>query len=474
MSFNSFAYLLFLPLAVGLFAAARARLGPRAAQGCLVVASLVFYGWSRPASLPLLAGSIVVSWGISQWLCRTAEAGRRRWILVLGLALNIGFLCLFKYVHFFCGGLGALGLAEMALPDWGFPLGISFFTLQQIMYLVDCYEGLIPANDLRDHAAFVTFFPTLVSGPLTRARSIVTQLHGPGLKGEERHEQIARGVHGFALGLFKKVVFADSFGRVADAGYAAAGECSTVEVWVFSLAYTFQIYFDFSGYSDMAIGSARLLGIEIPRNFNAPYRARSVTEFWQRWHISLSSFITTYLYTPILRSFEKATPVTAAVATMVAMAIAGSWHGPSWGFVLFGVLHGSALVLHQAWKRRKKKLPGGLSWGLTFAFVNLTFVFFRAPDLATALHFVALLLPVHDDPFEVTTLHDTLKALKLSTIVPTLVAGVVGVFAGKTSDELTRDFRPSYRSSLATAMLVLVALVHMNSRIAKQFVYFNF
>jgi D-alanyl-lipoteichoic acid acyltransferase DltB (MBOAT superfamily) len=474
MVFSSFTYLLlFFPLVAIVAAAARRASGPRAAQACLLAASLVFYGWSKPSNVPLLVGSILVNWGLARWMGATRDEARRRRILTLGLALDISFLGLFKYVNFFLGGLSALGAPRLTAPDWAFPLGISFFTLQQIAYLVDCYEGLVPPSNLVDHASFVAFFPYVISGPLARSKSILGQLREPGLEGEARWDQVARGVHQLSIGLAKKVLLADSFARVADLGYAAASECSTLEAWTFSVAYSLQIYFDFSGYSDLAIGSARILGIEIPRNFNAPYRSTSVIEFWQRWHVSLSGFITTYLYTPILRSFRRATLATASIATLLSMTIAGLWHGPSWGFVVFGMLHGAALVLNQYWKKKKlQRLPPSLAWALTFGFVNVAFIYFRAPDVATAARLVARLFP---GPGALgTTILGTVRALGTATLLPPLLAGVVAAFVGKSSDELAREHRPSLATSLCTVMLILTSLLYLNSTVVKQFVYFNF
>ncbi len=284
--------------------------------------------------------------------------------------------------------------------------------------------------------------------------------------------RIARGLYQFSLGLFKKVAFADTFARVATAGFGAAGQCSTLEAWCASVAYSLQIYFDFSGYSDMAIGSALVLGIEIPNNFNAPYRAKTVIEFWQRWHISLSSFITTYLYTPILRSFKKATLRTAAVATMLSMLIAGLWHGPSWNFVVFGGLHGVGLVINQYWKKTKRKLPGPLAWALTFCFVNVAFIFFRSPDLRTAWHLILKLVPSRGGLG--TAVLANVSIFDHLTFFPTVLAGIPAAFLGKSSDELARGFRPSYATALATVALLLGGLLYLNSTAAQQFIYFNF
>jgi D-alanyl-lipoteichoic acid acyltransferase DltB (MBOAT superfamily) len=471
VSFNSFGYVfLFLPIVAILHAIAR-RLSPNAARGTLLLASLTFYGWASPAHLPLLVLSILVNWAIARRLPSSEPAPRKR-LFVLGLVLNLGFLGVYKYAGFLLRGLHTLGLPAPAAPAWAFPLGISFFTLQQVMYLVDCYEGLIPPSGLLDHATFVSFFPYVVSGPLARAKNIVRQLTAPAPAGDDGVTLVAKGLYLFSIGLFKKVIFADSFGHVADFGYASIGQWSTLETWVFSIAYTLQIYFDFSGYSDMALGSARMLGIEIPRNFNVPFRAKTVTEFWQRWHISLSAFITTYLYTPILRNFRKATPAKAAVATLIAMGIAGLWHGPALTFVVFGLLHGAGLAVNQLWKRTKRKVPAPLAWAMTFVFVNLAFVFFRSPDLATALGAVARFIP-HHAPLAHTVLAGV-STLGVTTLVPPLLLGAVLAFVGKSSDELAADFQPTRYTSLATAVRLVPALVYMNSNIVQSFVYFKF
>ena len=473
MPFNSFAYVLFfLPIVAFGYTFVRDHAGRRAGQVWLLLSSLFFYGWARPANLPLLAGSILANWAIARFMA-AAEGTRRRRILQLGLTLNIAFLCLFKYLAFFCAGLFALGVPAFAVPRWGFPLGISFFTVQQIMYLVDCYEQLIPASSLLDHATFVSFFPNVTSGPLAKAKSIIGQLGAPRATGDARATMAARGLLLFALGLGQKAVLADSFGRVADLGFGQAGTLSTLEAWAFSLAYTLQIYFDFSGYSDMAMGSAAIVGIEIPRNFNAPYRARTVTEFWQRWHISLSGFITTYLYTPILQSFRKATLATAAVATLVSMAIAGLWHGPSWTYVVFGVLHGVALVVNQYWKKSKRKLPRPLGWLLTFAFVNLAFIFFRSPNLATALHLCARLVPT-PGALATTAVLAQVRTLGVLALAPPLLAGTVLAFVGKSSKEAARDFKTTPVTAIGAAALFLISFLYMNSNLGKSFVYFNF
>jgi len=473
MLFNSFSFLLlFLPVVAVVHAVLARRAGARAAQAWLLGSSLFFYGQSKPSFLLLLLGSIVFNWAVARWMmAQSGEDGRRLLLLRAGITANIALLCSFKYVNFALINLAALGGPRLALPDWDFPLGISFFTLTQVMYLVDTYQGLNQPNSLFDHATLVSLFPYVSSGPLVRSRSIVAQFHAYSFA-EGRLERACRGLYLFAFGLFKKVALADSFTAIADTGFGAAHNLSTLEAWIASLAYTFQIYFDFSGYSDMAVGAAWIMGIDIPQNFNAPFRAKSISEFWQRWHISLSSFITNYLFTPILRSMGKATLRTSALATLLAMGIAGLWHGPAWTFVLFGLLHGAGLAANQIWKKKKLKMPDWLGVLATFVFVNITFVFFRSPSIAAALEMLRHMLP-QARLFGFRNLALELPLTPLTLLRP-VAAGVVVAFAFQSSAELAANFRTTRWTAAAAAALLLASLLFINSTAAKQFVYFAF
>ena len=288
--------------------------------------------------------SLLFNYAVARVIRSAEEPARRRW-LIFAVSANVAFLCAFKYVNFLLGGL-------LHLPSLAFPLGVSFFTIQQIMYLVDCYEEMTTPSSLLDHAVFTTFFAYITAGPITRARDVISQLQAPAPR--EIAEDTARALTLFAIGLFKKVVFADAFATLADSGFNAAGDVTAIPAWISAFAFTLQIYFDFSGYSDMAIAAALLLGIRIPKNFDNPLRSLSITEFWRRWHISLSNFITAYLYTPIVKSFGRVTIFTSMAATMIAMTVAGLWHGPAGTFVVvFGAMHGAALAANQYWKEEE-------------------------------------------------------------------------------------------------------------------------
>ena len=250
---------------------------------------------------------------------------------------------------------------------------------------------------------------------------------------------------------------------------------SALEAWVFAFCYAMQIYFDFSGYSDMAIASALFFGIDIPRNFDVPFRSKSIIEFWTRWHISLSQFINAYIYTPILLSFSRATLVTSALATFIAMSIAGLWHGPAWTFVFYGVVHGIALACNQYWRKKKMpKLPAFPSWLLTFIVVLIGLIFFRSVTLPGALGYIATLVSPHH-PFTVENLMAMNgRGIMVVIFLAAQIVGTILAFVGKSSELVARDYNTTYLSAAATVSFILLAFVFLNSSISKPFVYFAF
>jgi D-alanyl-lipoteichoic acid acyltransferase DltB (MBOAT superfamily) len=482
MLFNSAAYLaMFLPLVVLVAMLLRRAAGPKTAQAAVLIASLVFYSWFKPANLPYLLGSLLVNWWLSGAMDRQQREDaqpRRKRLLQLGLALNICFLCTFKYVNFFLSSISFLLPRGFHFPELEFPLGISFFTLAQIMYLVDTYEGLLPAMGLFDYATFVSFFPYVISGPIPKSKRIQHQFADFGGKPGQELELFTRGLYLFVMGLSKKVLLADGFAKLANVGFAPGASLSALEAWAFAIAYCMQMYFDFSGYSDMAIGSALMLGIEIPRNFDAPLRALSISEFWQRWHISLSQFITTYLYTPLLKSMRRrklfqSVLVTSAIAIFFAMCIAGLWHGPAWTFVVYGVIHGAALACNQFWhKKNMPHIPEFVSWALTFFVVLLALIFFRAESLHTGFAFTAALFNPHR-AFALATFLPTLKTLTIFSQAM-LPLGLVLAFFGPSSDRLSRDFKPTLATALTTGALFVASCIFMAFNTSQSFLYFQF
>jgi D-alanyl-lipoteichoic acid acyltransferase DltB (MBOAT superfamily) len=385
MLFNSYTYILvFFPLvALIYFSLSRARL-TLAAKAALVIASLVFYGWWNPAYVPLLVCSILFNYAVGAVLAKSfgrAKGASQKAVLILGLAGNIACLGYFKYANFLIEIVrGALGVNLPALPIV-LPLGISFFTFTQIAYLVDAYLGQTREYDFLNYLLFVTFFPHLLAGPILHHAEMMPQFDR--LKNKIfQKSNLTLGLALFFIGLFKKTALADMFAGYANIGFAHPERLSFVEAWVASLSFSLQLYFDFSGYTDMALGCARILGIRMPVNFNSPYKSLNIQDFWRRWHITLSRFLRNYVYIPLggNRSGEART----LANLFLTFVIGGIWHGAGYTFLAWGALHGAAMVVHRLWIRLHIKLPRALAWFLTFGFVNLAWVFFRARDFTTA------------------------------------------------------------------------------------------
>lgn len=416
MLFNSYEFiLLFVPAVVAVYYA----LGPahrQAALSWLIVASLFFYAWWRPFNVLLIAPSIGINYAIVRLLLRVDDRRPKLSAAAFGggVAFNLAFLGYFKYRNFFLTVSNDVLDTSFVLDALILPLGISFITFQKIALLVDVRAGLVAKVRLRDYALFVLFFPPLIAGPIVHYRELMPQFAA--LDGRWRSEDFAVGLTLFFTGLFKKVVFADPIAVLINPTWAAVavgGHPALLQAWAAALGYLLQLYFDFSGYSDMAIGAARLFGVKLPFNFNSPLKATSIIDFWSRWHITLTRFLTFYIFSPLTIALTRrraaqrlpvvsgrTTTLTAfmvllAWPTMVTMVLAGVWHGAGYQFLVFGALHGVALVVNHAWRLRRPRwwpsvgssaLIADLGcWALTFLFVVVAEVFFRATSLGAAL-----------------------------------------------------------------------------------------
>jgi alginate O-acetyltransferase complex protein AlgI len=373
----------FLPVCLGGFFLLGRTVGAVWALRWLVAASLFFYGWWDPRLVPLLVGSVLINHGIARDIrarCRAGLKHSARRLLTGGIVLDLGVLGLFKYGDFVLHAV-APNHQSLGLP---LPLAISFFTFQQIMFLVESYKRPDRDTDLLHCAAFVTFFPHLIAGPIVRPHDIIPQLRYSGLA-QPQAANLSAGLLIFLLGLGKKLVLADMFGGFADTGFdaAAAGAHLTFfEAWYATLAYALQIYFDFSGYSDMAIGLARMMNIQFPLNFDSPYQARDISDFWRRWHITLGAFLRDYVYIPLGGSRQG--DLRRIGNLLLTMLLCGLWHGAAWRFVLWGGLHGIYLAFHTWFRRSGGRLPGPLAHGLTLFVVIVAWVPFRSDNMATA------------------------------------------------------------------------------------------
>ena len=468
MPFSSFLYIfVFLPVSVAGFLAVR-RMGLRAAKLWLLVCSIVFYATTGIGFVPVLIASIALNYTVSYFL---SSAGESRRLLIWGIVANVVLLCLFKYAGFAVGNVNFLFGTHFHAPSFGFPAGVSFFTIQQIMYIVDRADGLVEHQDPLDHAVFVAFFPYVLMGPICKVGDVMPQLT-KGFYKPWNNDDFARSVFILLIGLFKKLVLADTFGRWANLGFAYSGPLSFAGSWLSAIAFTFQLYFDFSGYCDMAMGSALLLNVNLPQNFDSPFRSQGIIEFWRRWHMTLTAFITTYLYTPIVRSFRKITFGKAMFATFASMAIAGLWHGAAWTYVVFGMMHGVALVINNWARRRKLVPPRFVCHLLTGFFLVFGFVVFRAGDLVQAgavMHSMVLPSRFWDlGPFEVIDATDRIVG------VLWMLIGIAVSVAGPSSIDLMRSFQPSGRKLAFAAVTACITILYLNSMVSLGFVYRDF
>lgn len=440
-----------------------------AAKIWLVLASLFFYGYWNENYLVLILTSIIVNYGIASSL----KIKGNKPVLIVGILFNIGLLFYYKYTDFIIDNINHIFNGNIAALNLLLPLAISFFTFQQIAYLIDSYKGIVKEHGFVNYCLFVTFFPQLIAGPIVHHKAMMPQFSNT----ENQHikySNLAKGTYIFCLGLFKKIIVADSFAIWANAGFSSSQALTFWDAWGASLSYTFQLYYDFSAYADMAIGCALLFNIQLPRNFNSPYKALSIQDFWRRWHITLSSWLRDYLYIP-LGGNQKGMPRT-YINLMITFVLGGLWHGAAWTFVIWGSLHGLALIGHRIWQSAGFKLHKTAAWLLTFIFVNITWVFFRADNMEEALNIIYAMLG--GNGFKFTNLllinPSLLDSNKPYIFLFITLFGLIA-FYGKNTQQLAL-VKDKYRATdvaLVTAILYL-AITYEIGTASSQFLYFNF
>lgn len=490
MLFNSYEFIfLFLPISFFVYFYLNKKRLTVVSKSWLIFASLFFYSWWNLIYLPLILISILVNYTISNSMIEYDKSTKNLYskgtLLKIGLAFNIGLLSYFKYMNFFISNINIVFDSKIELLHLALPLAISFFTLQQIAFLVDSYEGLVKEKNLLDYIVFVVFFPQLIAGPIVHHKEMMPQFAK--LKNKVfNYNNIATGLFIFSIGLFKKTVIADTFASWATAGFDNATTLNFFEAWATSLSYTFQLYFDFSGYTDMAIGAALLFNIRLPINFNSPYKATNIIDFWMRWHITLTNFITTYIYTPLVKSFNRLTFHKAMLATMVTFLIAGLWHGASWMFVMFGFLHGFGLIIAHYWKKTKIKINSLIAWFITFNYVNITFVFFRANDWNDAMKVLQGMFGMSNIMLP-GSLASKLSFMKQYNIefgewllniegniwtVFWLVMVLISILFLKNSLNILNDFKSNYQRIVFASIAFVCSILSFNK--ISEFLYFNF
>ncbi len=459
MLFNSYEFIfVFLPITFFIYYYLNQKKFTEASKGFLVFSSLFFYSWWNIAYLPIILSSMLFNYTVGNSL--NNEEGHYKFskksILTFGIVLNLALLGYFKYTDFFIENINLLSDANIPTLDLALPLAISFFTFQQISYLVDSYREETKEYDFLNYSLFVTFFPQLIAGPIVHHKEMMPQFVKTRNK-VKNYRNIAMGIFIFSIGLFKKVVIADTFAVWATQGFDVAEKLNLFEAWVTSLSYTFQLYFDFSGYTDMAIGLALLFNIKLPINFNSPYKATDIQDFWRRWHITLSRFLRDYVYIPLggskngeFRTYNN------LLATFI---IGGIWHGAGWTFVFWGFLHGMALVVHRAWHKLGFKLWSWFAWFLTFNFINVTWVFFRAEEFEDALNILKSMFFMD------------FGVIDIDKIIYLMVALFI-VLGFKNSNEKIKQFQINAKTMFFVSILFSISILSLNQ--VSEFLYFNF
>ena len=458
MLFNSYAFVfVFLPLVFFVYFFLNKKRLSTLAKAFLVSASLFFYAYWSVYYLPILLGSIVFNFFVSKFLAKHQSKA----ILVFGVVCNLALLGYFKYADFLISNLNAIASINLGLLHIALPLALSFVTFQQIAYLVDSYNRQTKENSFLNYCLFITFFPQLIAGPIVHHKEMMPQFANK-FNLIINYKFIALGLFVFSMGLFKKSVVADTFAIFANAGFDVERNLTFLQAWATSLSYTFQLYFDFSGYCDMAIGLALLFNIRLPINFNSPYKALNIQDFWHRWHITLSRFLRDYIYIPLggNRGGEGRTYINLFLVFL----IGGLWHGAAWTFVAWGALHGIAIVFHRCWQKLNFKLNKIIAWIITFNFVNFTWIFFRAKSFEDAMKVIRGMF--------FGELKIDVNYLEMFFIV--LAFLVVLLFKNSMQMAFDKKFKFTILQIFAAAFFLFISILAIRLNNASEFLYFRF
>lgn len=482
MLFNSYEFIfVFLPIVVVGFFVISARWGKNGGIPWLALTSLGFYGYWDASYVPLLLLSILVNYNLG---CRIASNGKNP--LLVGIVFNLMLLGYFKYTDFFLSSVNdALG-TNISLLGIVLPLGISFFTFTQIACLVDIYRRETKLDGFFSYLEFVTIFPHLIAGPIITHRLMQPQFMADSTY-KVNWENMGKGLMLFSVGLFKKVCIADSISPWVGEFFGRADNLNFVEAWMAALGYTMQLYFDFSGYSEMAIGLALMINLKFPMNFDMPYRSLSIIEFWRRWHMTLGSWVKDYLYIPLggnrQGEFKKMRNL------LVSMLLIGLWHGAGWTFVVWGGLHGIYLVINHQWRRLNLQLPKAVAWVLTFMAVTCAWVLFRAENIGAA---VAILIAMSDVqnivlpaggawerylgflPQSLVHFQAWSSTKSLVSQLGTLGVCFVLIWLIGNPVHLVERAKPNVKTLILTVVLLISAVLGIAVQGASEFLYFQF
>lgn len=487
MLFNSYIFLfLFFPLCMAGYFGLNHFKKYTLAQAYLLVMSLWFYAYFHPSHLLIILGSVIVNYLLTRLMGRTASTGLRKAEMLLALAVNVGILFYYKYFDFFLMNVNRIAHTDFPLHNILLPLGISFFTFQQMSYIVDSYRGEVPQYSFLQYASFVIFFPQLSAGPIVTHDELLPQFMDTSKK-HFNWDNFAPGLYLFTLGLGKKVLIADVFGGAANWGFANVAGLDTTNAIFTCLAYTIQIYFDFSGYCDMVIGIGRMMNLDLPVNFDSPYKALTIHEFWGRWHKTLTRFFTKYIYIPL--GGNRKGKLRTYVNILIVFLVSGIWHGANYTFILWGILHGLFQIVTRHWKETFRKLHPALNWLITFLFLNLTWILFRANSIGDAVTFLRRLLALEFGPIssgitdafllpELQLLLRNISALEPLQYAPApllilFYGGALFLILGpRNAYEHSQDFKPSLGNLLCISLLLVWCILSLSG--VSTFLYFNF
>jgi alginate O-acetyltransferase complex protein AlgI len=463
MLFNSYIFIfIFLPTTLLIYFYLNKRRLTVLSKFFLVASSLFFYGWWNVIYLPLIIFSILINYAIGSIFYREISKIKkyRRLLLLFGVFLNLSLLGYFKYTNFLIENINMFSSLNMQPLNLVLPLAISFFTFQQITYLVDSYYSKIDEHSLLNYANFVLFFPQLIAGPIVHHKEMMPQFSS--IKNKLiNYKNIFLGIFIFSIGLFKKVVIADTFSIWATNGFDIEESLTFIEAWVTSLSYTFQLYFDFSGYADMAIGAALLFNIRLPLNFNSPYKSLNIQEFWRRWHMTLSRLLKDYVYIPL--GGNRCSNFRIYINLIITFIIGGIWHGAGWTFIVWGTLHGVAIVLNRIWQKLNINIGKIAAWFITFNFINITWIFFRAKEWNDAIKVLFGMFSVSTD----------IGSINLISVLFIVLAIIVTIFF-KNTNELEKKIKIGFVASLGVSFVLFISITVLLIRRSSEFLYFQF
>ncbi len=486
MLFNSYEFIfMFLPVMFVVYFYLMSKRVVLGAKIWLVAGSLFFYSYWNITYLPLILISMFTNYGVGLTLVNQDRVKiSSKTVLAFGIFFNLALLGYFKYTDFFLENFNGIFGSNIPLPHIILPLGISFFTFTQIAFLVDAYKKEAKEYNIFNYMLFVTYFPHLLAGPILHHKEMMPQFAS--VKNyAKNYKNIALGLFIFSIGLFKKVIIADTFAVWANAGFDTATTLNLIEAWATSLSYTFQLYFDFSGYTDMAIGVSLMFNIKLPINFNSPYKALSIQDFWRRWHITLSRFLRDYLYIPL--GGNRKGEIRTYTNLITTFLLGGFWHGAGWTFIIWGLLHGIALAIHRMWQSFGFKLNKILAWFITFNFINITWIFFRAKDFESAMKVLggmfsldSVVLPekyfkflaqYNEVYFKFGEVYTNILGKDNTTVF--VILGFILVLGFKNSMEFRTIF---FRMPLVYTIVLVIVTFYVISNMSKytEFLYFNF